>query len=62
MNGSKTQKDRLLASVPEWNEYRLGDPTFFPDLSGANLSGANLWWADLRRADLSGAVYKEKTQ
>jgi hypothetical protein len=57
--------DLLFKSIPEWNIWRMNNPTVVVDLrdanlrgaklSGANLSYANLHGADLRGADLSSA-------
>jgi len=38
-----------------WNEWRLNNPHFRPDLSGAVLQGANLQQARFWRANLRGA-------
>ncbi len=60
----------LKRGVDEWNQFRLENPDYTPDLSDAwlceeylaqaelsevNLSGAQLYEADLRRANLDGA-------
>ena len=52
-----------------WNDWRVANPEFLPELSkaellgaklsGANLSGADLTQADLRLADLAGADLRQ---
>ena len=42
----------LKKGVPAWNEWRIQNRGFRPDLSGADLREANLGWANLRLANL----------
>ena len=51
----KEQIERLLRSVEEWNQYRVDNVEFEPDLRFSDLRGANITRADLTRADLTRA-------
>jgi hypothetical protein len=43
---------QLRKDVTAWNAWRAEDPTFIPDLSGADLTRTDLWGANLTEANL----------
>ena len=52
-------QDILRKGVSFWNEWRKGNPTIVPDLSGVNLSKQNLSRINLSKANLSGSILSE---
>ncbi len=46
---------KLGEGVEAWNEWRLKNRVWRPDLQRADLNGAQLQGADLRHAQLQGA-------
>jgi len=47
----------LLKSIPEWNTWRMNNPTVVVDLRDANLRGAKLSGANLSGAVLNGTLF-----